>query len=486
MVTYRQFGWCLVNLACFLASASAQGVNRECLAGPAYAKFGLTLDSGWREEAAGPLFFRQSINGQNQWALPPFFCRTATPQVNWMEWEIFYPVIDYRRFGHEYKLQIGELLSFSGGHTQDSNAVRRSTLFPIYFRQHSTDTNDNYTALFPLFGHLKNRMFRDDIEFFLFPLYSKTRKKDVVTHNYIYPIFDRRRGNGVKGWEVWPLGGEVRKTVTYNTNFMHDVSTNGGYDHLFAVWPFYFKDRAGLGTTNPSASLTVVPFYSRTRSLSRDQISYGFPLGYNVIQDREQGYEERDFIWPLFEKAHGSKKVTRYFPFYSHAEHNGMTSIFYGFVVYKYNRLQAAPLDRRRSRVLYFLYSDTVERNTQSHDFKRRVDFWPFFSYGREFDGNRRLQIFSPLEPLFPNNRTMSREYSPMWALWRAEKNGHTGATSQSLLWNLYRRETAGATKKASLLFGLIQYQCTPDGSRWRVCHLNLGGKRARSTVAKS
>jgi hypothetical protein len=127
-----------------------------------------------------------------------------------------------------------------------------------------------------------------------------------------------------------------------------------------------------------------------------------------------------------------------------------------------------------------------VERNTQSHDFKRRVDFWPFYSYERKLDGNRRLQIFSPLEPLFPNNRTISREYSPMWALWKTEKNGHTGATSQSLLWNLYRRETAGATKKASLLFGLIQYQCTPDGSRWRVCHLNLGGKRARPTVAKS
>ncbi|HTA31394.1 MAG TPA: hypothetical protein VK731_12960, partial [Candidatus Cybelea sp.] len=337
----------------------------------------MTLDSGWREEVAGPLYYRQSAGGQQQWALPPFFCRTSTPQVNWEEWEIFYPVIDYRRFGTEYRLQIGQVLSFSGGQTQDEKKVRHTTLFPLYFRARSTDTNQNYTALFPFYGHLKNRMFRDEIKFVLFPLYSETRKKDVVTDNYIYPIFDRRRGDGLTGWEMWPLYGKVHKTTTFPTDSMHEVYTNGGFDHVFAVWPFYFKDRAGVGTTNPASSLTVVPFYSQTRSPARDQTSYGFPFGYNDVEDREQGYVEHDIIWPLFVQARGSKNVTRYFPFYSRAEHHGMESVSYGFLLYKFNRLQASPLDRRRTRILYFLYSDTVERNTQSREFKRRVDFWP-------------------------------------------------------------------------------------------------------------
>src|SRR5580658_1269076 len=113
MVTYRQIAWYLVGLAFLLTAAPAQAGDEECLAGPAYAKFGLTLDSGWREEAAGPLFYRQSAAAQRQWALPPFFCRTSTPQVDWEEWEIFYPIIDYRRFGTEYKLTLGQLLSFS-------------------------------------------------------------------------------------------------------------------------------------------------------------------------------------------------------------------------------------------------------------------------------------------------------------------------------------------------------------------------------------
>jgi hypothetical protein len=163
-----------------------------------------------------------------------------------------------------------------------------------------------------------------------------------------------------------------------------------------------------------------------------------------------------------------------------------MESDFYLWPIYKFNRLQAPPLDRHRTRVLFALYSDTVERDILTRKFKRRADFWPFYTYQRELDGNRRLQVFAFLEPFFPNNRTMPREYSPLWSLWRSEKNARSGAVSQSVLWNLYRHEQAGTSRKTSLLFGLIQYQCTPDGRRWRVCRLNLGGKRDKSPVRKS
>jgi hypothetical protein len=487
MVDSRHFFKPFVCLGIILATFCARGeTDDELLAGPAYAKFRLTLDSGWREEAAGPLYYRQTVAGQTQWAIPPFFCRTLTPDVDWSEWEFFYPAMNYRRFGTEYRLQLAQVLSFSGGHTPEDNSVRHLTLFPIFFYQHSTETNHNYSAVFPLYGHLENRMFRDDIKFLLFPLYSETRKKGKVTDNYLYPIFDRRRGNGLTGGEVWPLAGEERKITTFSTNSMNEVETNGGYDKWFFLWPLYFNSRTGLGTTNPIVSQTLIPFYSQTRSPLRDETSYGFPLGFNAIHDREQGYVEHDFLWPLFVRAHGSKTVTRYFPIYSRAQHNGMESDFYGFPIYKFNRLQSPPLDRRRTRILFFLYSDTVERNTQSHDFKRRVDFWPFYSYRRELDGKRKTQFFAFLEPLFPNNRTVSREYGPLWSVWRSEKNPHTGGTSQSVLWNLYRRETLGPSKKASLLFGLIQYQSMPDGGRWRLCHLNLGRKATRVTTAKS
>ena len=76
------------------------------------------------------------------------------------------------------------------------------------------------------------------------------------------------------------------------------------------------------------------------------------------------------------------------------------------------------------------------------------------------------------MEPLLPNNKSIDRNDSPLWSLWRSEKNAKTGAASQSLLWNLYRRETAPETRKCSLLFGLFQYHSGAEGKRLRLFYV--------------
>jgi hypothetical protein len=90
------------------------------------------------------------------------------------------------------------------------------------------------------------------------------------------------------------------------------------------------------------------------------------------------------------------------------------------------------------------------------------------------------------LEPFFPNSRSITREYSQVWSVWRWENNRKSGAASQSLLWNLYRRDETPQSKKCSLLFGIFQYQSGPEGRRWRVCHITVGKKPARAPVPRS
>lgn len=465
-------------LAPFSALADDDG---EFIAGPAYSNFKLTLQSGQRQEAFGPFYNSQTTSAEQQLAFPPFFCHTLTSDVGWDEWEFLYPIADYRRFGSEYRWQIIEFLSFSGGKSDLTNTARMFTLFPFYFQRRASDPSLNYTALVPIYGHMENRLFRDDIKFVLFPLYSETRKKDVVTDNYLYPIFARSRGEGLTGWEVWPLVGTEHKLPTTRTNYYADrTEIIGGYDKYFVLFPFFLKARAGIGTTNPATSMTVIPFYNRLKSPARDEISYGWPLGYNIIDDREQKFTERDLFWPFIVRARGSKTVTHYLPFYSHAVSDGLESDFYAWPIYKFNRIHSPPLDRTRTRIFFFVYSDTVEKNILNGDYKRRVDFWPFYTFHRDLDGSRRLQILAPLEPFFPNNRSVTREYSPLWSVWRAERNARTGDASQSLFWNLYRHEKAGGAKKFSLLFGLFQYQSTVEGGSWRIFYCHIGRKPAQ------
>ena len=461
----------LTAISLFQAPADAIPTN-DFVAGPLFSDFRLTLDEGRREEAFGPLFYAQDAGSQSQWALPPLLCRTVTSDVDWSETDFLYPLMTYRRFGTEEGWQFLQFFSFGEGVDQEVRKSKRFTIFPIYFQSRSADTNLNYTALVPFYGNLKNRLFHDEIHFVMFPIYAHTVKKGVVTDNYIYPIFHTRHGDNLTGWQVWPFVGAEHKGLTFKTNTIDEVQPVGGYDKFFAMFPFYLKSREGLETTNAVTNLTIAPFWNSSHSAQRDMTCYGWPLGYNIIDDRAQGYRERDFIWPLWVFAHGSKEERRIFPFYSHATNDALQSDFIMWPIYKFNRLRGETLDRTRTRIFFFLYSDIHQRNTQTGEFTRRVDFWPFYTYHRELDGSRRLQVMALIEPFFPNNRAITREYSPIWSFWRDERNAKTGARSQSLFWNLFRRERTHDERKLSALFGLVQRDATTNGVSWRLFYL--------------
>jgi hypothetical protein len=449
-----------------------------------YDDFPLTLASGHRTEILGPLFYFEQKETQNTFALPPLFSCTRDPDLESEEIDFLYPVLTYDRYGAEYRFQILQVFAFAGGKSQEDEQSRRFTLFPIYFQQRSPKPDDNYTAVLPFYGTLKNRLFRDEIYFVLWPGYVKTRKKDVVTDNYLFPIFHLRHGNSLHGWQVWPLVGAEHKGVTTQTNyFAEKMDIIGGHEKFFALWPIFFKNTTGIGTDNPEKQLSVLPLFTKMNSPQRDSFTAPWPLGLTITDDRARKYHEVDAPWPLIVFAHGEgKNVKRVWPIYSRASNTNMESDFYLWPVYKFNRFHSPPLDRTRTRILFFLYSDTKEKNLETDTMNHRVDFWPFYTFRHDLNGNERLQIFSLLEPFLPNNKSVERDYSPLWSIWREEKNPTTHAKSQSLLWNLYRRDVTPTTKKCSLLFGLFQYQSAPEGKRWRVFYIPFGTAKNHGT----
>jgi hypothetical protein len=113
-----------------------------------------------------------------------------------------------------------------------------------------------------------------------------------------------------------------------------------------------------------------------------------------------------------------------------------------------------------------------TEKNTETGAERKRVDFWPLFTWRHEFNGNRRLQILALVESALPNNRGVERNWSPLWSLWRSENNPQAGVASQSFLWNLYRRDTTPVSKKCSLLFGFFQYQSDSEMKKLRLFYV--------------
>src|SRR5438132_6503720 len=189
------FALCIILAAIFPNNVALADDGPEF--GPLVHEFQLTLDRGTRLEAAGPLFYDQHKGTEHTWAVPPLFSYTHDPATESTEYDFVYPLLTYDRFGQQYRWQLFQLLNFTGGPTQTEKFRDRITLFPLYFQQRSSDPSQDYTAVGPFYGHLQNHLFRDEIRYVMFPVFSETRKKDVITDNWFYPIGHVRHGDGL-------------------------------------------------------------------------------------------------------------------------------------------------------------------------------------------------------------------------------------------------------------------------------------------------
>jgi len=476
LFVFSVFAW-----ACTISTQQAA----EFHLGPLFDEFDLTLSPGKRVEALGPLFYTEHRESERTWALPPLCPHASDPEEDYTEYDVLYPLLTFDRFGEQYRWQLFQLLNWAGGPSQEEPLRRRFSLFPVYLQQRSSNPAENYVSIFPFYGHLRNRLFRDEIFFIMFPFFGQSRKKDVVTDNYVYPFYHIRHGNGLEGRQFWPFAGHEHKEITTETNGFGDVRTIPGHDQRFIMGPFYYNETNGIGTDNPEWQRGSLPSFALLRSPKRDSTTVIWPF-FSVIDDREKKYHERQILWPIIVRARGpGKTADRVLPFFSKAHSPELESVSYMWPVYKRNAIHSPPLDRERVRILLFLYSDTVQENTETKASQRRTLLLPIFDRRRDYNGDTRLQVLAPLEPFMPNVKSIARDYSQLWSVWRAESSPSRGAASQSLLWNLYRHETRPGGKKCSLLFGLFQYESGPESKRVRLFYIPVNESRQPDSVKK-
>ena len=471
------------GLFCLFSPATQAQSAPFSVLGPAFSEYRLTLAKGQTTEALGPIFAWENRENTSLFRFSPVFAHVTDPSIPFQEVDVLYPLFTGDFYGDEYRLQFFQLFSVAGGRTSEGPATSRFTIFPIYFQQRSPDPERNYTAVVPFYGRLKNRLFRDEIFFVMLPLYLQTVKRDVVTDNYLFPLFHLRHGPGLEGWQLWPLVGTEHKEVTYTTNMWSETVVVPGHDKFFLLWPLYFNNTLGIGTTNVQEQLLVLPFYASQVSSNRISKNYGWPLGFTHTIDRVRQYEEWGAPWPLIVFARGEgKTVNRVWPLFGKAKNPILQSDFYLWPVYKYNAAIAPPLHRERTRILLFLYSDLIERDTTNNTALHRRDLWPLFTWRKDHRNMERLQVFAPLEPLLPNNKSIERLYSPLWSIYRQEENPRTGASSKSFLWNLFYCEHRPESRKHSFLFGLFQHQKTQERTRWRIFYIPFStGKKGEA-----
>lgn len=438
------------------------------VAGPLVAHVPLTLEPGDAWEAAGPLWYEHRAEDWRLRGLPPLWSRFDEPDTEHTDVYALPPLFSHHRYGEDRTWQVMQLIRHVHQVGVDDVVTDRFLLFPFIFWQDSTDPDRDYRAIMPFAGRVKGRFFRDEWSFILFPLYLQTKKRDIVTDNYVAPVVHVRRGDRLRGWQVWPLVGHEVKEPTTRTNIVGELTALPGHDKFNLLWPVYWQHDLNLGTDHGRRIRGVFPLWWSDRAAAREHTAVLWPF-FSWTDDREEDWRQWNLPFPIYARARGEgKRLDRFWPFYSFGEKEGFESGLYFWPIYRWRKLESENFTSERKTVAIVLYRDITQTQRAAGTTRRVRASWPFFFQEDEPDGRRRLQVLALFEPLH-DGRGVRRNWSPLWSLYRREENPAADAASESLLWNLWREDTRGAITRGSLLFGLVQYQSAPDARRWRL-----------------
>jgi hypothetical protein len=399
----------------------------------------------------GPFLKYETKGNETEYALRPLFYR-AVDDEGVSSTDVLYPVFKHRNRGDgTSRFSLLGLLSYDFGEIETNKSEdeafnpKRHYLFPFLF--YGEEEQGRYFAFFPFGGTLYNWFGRERISFTLFPLYSQTERKGKQVDNVLWPFFARISGENESGYKFWPIYGSSRK--------------EGVYRKKFFLWPIFFSESLKLDSDNPREVRAAWPFYISKESTERSSRTVLWPF-FSKVENRVKGYTVWNAPWPLVrvtkgEKYHGLKIL----PFYSDETMDVNRQRWYIWPIYKIEEMNSELIERRRDRVLFFLYSDTKEKKLETGDSKRRVDLWPLFGYSKR-NGVSHLHVLSLMEPFFPANESIERLWAPLWRVYQ-QKWDQQGNHIVSLLWNLYWHEKQGE-KVAWELFPLVQYRKASAG----------------------
>ena len=420
----------------------------------------------------GPLFKLQRKGGATDLALRPLFYHSANSDSE--ETDYLYPVASTSSWPDGGYFQVLKL--FQKPKPAPGAEERRGTmLFPFYITGKS-DKYGPYLSVLPFYGDIYERLWRDEIHYVLFPFYSRTVKGGTETTNYLYPFFSLISGERESGFQFWPLYGQAEK--------------EGVYRRRFALWPVFLSEESGLDTGDPTRKFYLFPFYTSVKSEKRVERRFLWPF-FGYVSDSGRKLEERDYFWPFVSTVRSeSRNLDRFLPFYSEDRRRERVKRWFFWPLYSHEELNTDTFIQERDRLLFFLYSDNRETWTIDGRGRRRIAFWPLFTYLNDERGVKTLTFPAPVEPIL-SKEGIEKNWAPLWRLY-VQKWNDDGDSAVSFLWNLYwhERRSGGLAYELfpficyrsenertdlSLLKGLVRYRKNKDESTLNFLWLPFG-----------
>jgi hypothetical protein len=403
----------------------------------------------------GPFFLWRKDSTRRQWGIRPLLYWTGDDIEPLMRLEFFYPFGKYQIKEGEKKGYLAPLALYREEEF-DGKKKWDFQFFPFFMGE--TEKGKDYFGLFPIFGTLLDRYGKEEIRFYLWPLYGESTSEGVRTTNLLWPFFSFIEGDKKRGYRFWPIYGQREEIGISYTEFF--------------VWPIFLKQRKGLDTDDPVEERMIFPFYVSKESTRFKSKTYLWPLFSHII-DRPTGFEQWDLPWPIFQSLKGENlRGIRIFPFYGYKVKEGVMRKI--FILYPLYQLEEDRMDDVQEKTTRILLLSRIRRGEDKEgvEKERSLRIWPFFDYEKDETGHETFSFFY----LLPfKEEGFERNLFPLFRIFRWEKDPKKGI-STNLFWGFYKRvkkeemdsweiahlvgmKREKERKTISFLKGLLRYQ---------------------------
>ena len=432
----------------------------------------------------GPLAFEKPQVGGSAGGFRPLYVWWKNSAQGTTDASALYPLFTYHSGLAVSRWSVFSMINHASPRPGSGDTEHAFDFWPFYFSRQTGDPATSYRAVFPLAGTMKNRFGQDRWTFYVFPLYGRYEKNGVTTTTTPWPFVKVMRGDGNRGFELWPLFGRREKA--------------GAYREQYYLWPFVYKNEEDLWARQPTVKLGVLPFYTRDQAPGSISEDYFWPFFGYTDRTAPHRYHERRYFWPMFVQGHGDdREVNRWGPFYTHSIVAGRDKTWVLWPLWRQIRSNEDGRAQTKTTVLYFFYWSVVQRSLAHPELKpaRRTSLWPLFTVWNSGD-RRQMEVLSPFESWFSNNENIRLAYSPFFAIFRYDRKG-PDAVREDFLFNfitwqraparrefhfgpLFQTETTPAGSRVALFDGLVGLRRGPD-SGWRLFAFDFSRKPAKT-----
>jgi len=387
-------------------------------------------------EILGPFFYSRKERGSQHLAFRPFFY-WEKKEREYSRLEYLFPLGKYKRTDREVDSYFVPLVSTHRDLTQEVEEKKRTFLLAIWGE---TEGGEPYGGLFPIYGHLKERFAKDEVDFFLWPLYTRTRDGQNQTYTLLWPFFSFSDGGGRESVKIWPLYGHDRKEKEF--------------DKTFFLWPFFQFEKRYLYTDDPMDIEMVFPFYLSFRSSHQSRTTVLWPF-FDHTRNEKTNYSQWDFPWPILRWAEGDDThIFRLFPLYGKKELKERESGFFLFPIHWYDFQLEEDYEKRTVRFL-ILSKDETEIWKEEGTKAESLRVWPFFSYRLRKDGS--VGFYAPV--IIPSDEEgVERNWTPLFSLYQYSQNAR-GEGESRFLWGVYLHQWSSMHDLYELSFLLTYYR---------------------------